>query len=247
MTARAQAWPLGSNKAPSPRRPSWFAPAPRREPAPTHFGAIPARSPGIPKTRSIPPKAAEPSPTAALHSRPPMAAEHDGSADAPYPPIAFVHAEHTCPPVVDYSEALATLTTALEQARASVESARREALDESEGELVRLAMAIAERIVGRELTVDPKIVTGWARQGIEALGSVDSVKCVVSSDVGDALEETSAWAPEGIELELMVDPTLPERSCEVRGRYGRVDAGLEARLDGLARSLGVDRKREDET
>lgn len=185
--------------------------------------------------------------TAALHSRPPMAAEHDASAEAPYPPIAFVHADHACPPVVDHSEALATLTAALEHARASVESARREALDETEGELVRLAMAIAERIVGRELTMDPKILCGWARQGIEALGSVDSVKCVVSADVGAALEETAAWAPEGIELELVVDPTLPPRSCEVRGRYGRVDAGIEARLDGLARTLGVERKVEDET
>lgn len=133
------------------------------------------------------------------------------------------------------------LTRGLEAARLSVEAARKEALLSSEREIVRLALAVAERVVGRAFEADPSMVAAWVKEGIAALAHEDSVRCVVSPRLGEILQAHGSFASLETPPDLVVDPRFDDVQCEIRGRYGRVDAGLEARLDAVASALGVER------
>lgn len=134
---------------------------------------------------------------------------------------------------------LEELTSALEAARASVERSRRELLASSEQQLVQLAVAIAKRVIGRELSSDGELVAGLAREGIKALGAEDSVTCAVSSKTAHALGVLGEWAPNKTRVDVIVDPTLRDGDCQIRGQYGSVDAGIEARLDAIVSLLGI--------
>jgi hypothetical protein len=133
------------------------------------------------------------------------------------------------------------LTRGLEAARASVEVARKEALQTSEREIVKLALAVAERVIGHAFHADPSMVASWVKEGIAALSHEDSVRCVVSPRIGEILQATNCFAGLEEQPDLVVDPRFDDVHCEIRGKYGRVDAGLAARLDAVASALGVER------
>jgi flagellar assembly protein FliH len=115
---------------------------------------------------------------------------------------------------------------------------RRDVLDSSEAELVRLALAIAERIVGRELAVDPELVVAWAKESIQTLGAGDDVVIALAPDVAASLPE-GAWADLDGTATVRTDSLLSEGSLEVRSPEGRVAAGAQARKDAVAEALGV--------
>lgn len=216
--------------------PSWMAPPLPAEPSLTSWAAPPP-APGLdprmlrqnmPRISVLP---AEPERTASGETSPPP------STSVPQVPLEEVRqivAEELgrIEPLVD------ELRRGLEACRASVEGARREALHESEQELVRLALAIAERVVGREIATNSRVVALWAREALESLGADDSVRCVVSPRVGEVLMSLEHWYGTGPQPDVVVDSRLGDLACEIRGRYGRVDAGLKARLAAVAAALG---------
>ena len=55
--------------------------------------------------------------------------------------------------------------------------------------MIELAVAIAERVVGKELTTSPSIVVDWAREGLATLGGDRVASLSVSPDVARALSE----------------------------------------------------------
>jgi flagellar biosynthesis/type III secretory pathway protein FliH len=114
--------------------------------------------------------------------------------------------------------------------------ARREALAAAERDLVHLALAIAGKVVGREIAADPAVLAGWAREGIAALGEQDRLTVAISPDLAARLPP-EAWAQALDGLAPVVDRALPPGGCEVRGAYGRVDAGLGPRLASVAEAL----------
>jgi flagellar biosynthesis/type III secretory pathway protein FliH len=139
---------------------------------------------------------------------------------------------------------VADLKAIVRSAAEQVVETRRRALQESERELVRLAFAIATRVVSREVDVDPTLVTAWAREGIDALGAHDRVTIALSPEVVEALEARGE-RPGLEELgEVVADPRLGRAECEVRGKFGRIDESVKARLDAVAAALELDQEEE---
>jgi flagellar assembly protein FliH len=116
---------------------------------------------------------------------------------------------------------------------------RRDVLEASEPELVRLAVAVAERVVGRELAVDPSLVVSWARDAIQALAAKDEVVIAVARDVAQIVP-AEAWAAIESQHKVQTEPLLAPGSVEVRAAEGAIAAGGPARLDAVAQALGVD-------
>ena len=121
----------------------------------------------------------------------------------------------------------------------SVEKMRRQVLEASEGDLVRLSLVIAEKVVGSELRTDPSIVSGWVHEGIDALVYDDQLEIVVSADVAETLNTESWTNGDGKPVELTVDPSLPAASCDLRGEFSHVKASAQARFAVIAAALGV--------
>jgi len=121
----------------------------------------------------------------------------------------------------------------------SVENIRRRVLEASESDLVRLSLVVAEKVVGRELQTDSTIVSGWVREGIDALVYDDQLDVVVSADVAETLKKEQWTDAEGKPIELAVDPSLPPASCDLRGEFSHVKVSVQARLAVIADALGV--------
>ncbi len=150
-------------------------------------------------------------------------AHHDGPvSDAAF---AALQAENTA-----LRAQLAELTVVLGRTR-------REVLARSEGELVRLSLAIAERVVRRELATDPGLVARWAREAVEALTSRDDLVVAVSPDLANALP-ADVWARAlAVPFRLEVDPSLGTARCEVRAGAAIVDASADGRMAAVRAEL----------
>jgi flagellar assembly protein FliH len=132
----------------------------------------------------------------------------------------------------------ASLAEALAAREPSREALRAEVLREAEPELVRLALAIAGRVVGRELRTDPALVVRWAREAVDALPARGTVTVALSPDLASGVPE-GAWREAlGDDHAVVLDPTRPSGTCEVRSGASTVESGPAARFDALREELG---------
>jgi flagellar assembly protein FliH len=121
-------------------------------------------------------------------------------------------------------------------------SARARILEDAEPEVVRLALSVAGRVIGREVAIDPPVVLGWVREGLSALPGRDAPALVVAPDIADAipLELLSEEVAGG---KVTVDATLRPGCCELREGATIVPIGAAERLAAISDALGVDKDR----
>jgi flagellar biosynthesis/type III secretory pathway protein FliH len=135
---------------------------------------------------------------------------------------------------------LARLTEANDALARDAETVRERVLAASEPELVRLACAVAGRVVGRELRADPALVVSWAREAVAALDGHEAATVVLAPDV-EAAVPAEAWARSlGADHAITVDPTLPPGAVSVRSGASTVDVGAAARLAAVTGDLFAD-------
>ena len=226
----APAW--GSFLEPEPTPPAWLS-ANANAPHPDDDLKVVVTTLSSVRPRSLPPDGRSPS----------MRPSHAGDL------LAEVELAGLRSPSLPAVEALsmelaaknAELREVVENAAEAVRAARRQALETSEESLVRLACVIADRVVGRELATDPSIIRGWVREGIETLATEDAVEVRVAPQLSAHLGAGEAELG-GVknEVDVVVDDRLEATQIEIRGRYGRVAAGMRARLDAVRDSLGLE-------
>lgn len=107
---------------------------------------------------------------------------------------------------------------------------------ESEGDLVKLAIAIAQRILRRELSVDPDAMTGIIRAGFEKLKRQEILRVRVHPAHHAAL---SAQLPaSGMrQPELVADPALPPGGLVFETSRGDLEASIDNQLREIERGL----------
>jgi hypothetical protein len=208
------------------RRPSWMArKMSTRPPAP----AAPTPIPSAPS--------AHPPPEAALEAAQPSVAPAAVPASEVFSiaPVVDIMASTV---IAQLSDDNAALRAQVAEMGAAMARLRRQILEASEGELVQLAVVIAERVVARELATEPDLVVHWARQAIDALAAKDEVVIAVAKDVANDVSAES-WAKLGIPHELLQDTQLAPGVVEVRTPQGIVAVNAEARLQAVATALGA--------
>jgi flagellar assembly protein FliH len=106
---------------------------------------------------------------------------------------------------------------------------------EAEPELVRLALAIARRIMRRELSVDPHSLLGLLKAGLEKIESAETYRVRVHPDdvpiVAGLLE--GAARP----IEVAADPGLTVGGVIFDTSKGSIDVGLETQLKEIERGF----------
>lgn len=106
----------------------------------------------------------------------------------------------------------------------------------AERELVRLAVAMAERILRREINVDRDLLVVMARVAIDRLGE-HAVATVHLNPDDHELVIAQRDAGSGKAIELVADPHVPRGGCVVRSNFGTIDVGIDAQMRELAREL----------
>jgi flagellar assembly protein FliH len=106
---------------------------------------------------------------------------------------------------------------------------------EAEPELVRLALAIARRIMRRELTVDPDSLLGLLKAGLEKIESAEAHRVRVNPEHAStvaALLEGSARP-----IEVTAEPGLPVGAVIFETSRGSIDVGMETQLKEIERGF----------
>lgn len=131
--------------------------------------------------------------------------------------------------------ALAALHAASEQLHAQQDRC----LEQAQAETVRLAVAIAERLLDRTLTTHPESVVDLVRSALQ--WSVGAERLSIRLHPADAELVTSAAATlqtaTDATLEFVADESLTRGDCVVEAPNGRVDARREILLQRITDEL----------
>lgn len=136
-------------------------------------------------------------------------------------------------PAVD-DEALATLTRAVRE----ITTLRDEIFATTEQQLVELVGLVVRRVVAREVSVNPRLLRGLVREGLEALGAHDRVAVRIGPGFADVRRELETeLSQEGTHCAVSVDASLDRFACIVQTELGQVDESVESRLSALLDAL----------
>jgi flagellar assembly protein FliH len=114
---------------------------------------------------------------------------------------------------------------------------RAQMIYQTERQMVQLALAIARRIVHREVTLDPDLLVAMARVAMERLGETAQVKVRLHPDDynGAGAERVAELA--GSNVMILADSHLSRGGCRIESDMGILDAGVDAQLAEIARAL----------
>lgn len=118
---------------------------------------------------------------------------------------------------------------------------RADILKASEEIIIRLSLAVAKKIVEREIQQDPGIVVDLVKNIVELLSDADSIKVLVNPIDYERLvnNQYSITAPgQGIgSVELVSDERITPGGCIAESELGSIDGRLETRIDNLQSAL----------
>ena len=105
-----------------------------------------------------------------------------------------------------------------------------------ESEVVRLALAIAARVLHREVKLDPLLLTGVVRVALEKVAKDSAVVLSVPTD------ELEMWqgvfvANRDSAVRVVGDEQLGVGECVLETNVGRVELGVSAQLDEIERGF----------
>jgi len=138
-----------------------------------------------------------------------------------------------------YEKAAAAARPVMEKlatAIADIGAMRARVRGEAEQDLVTLSLAIARRILRREISVDPDAVQGLVRSALEKLQSRDITRVRVFPGHEDAVRRCLAAAHAG-SVELLPDPAMQAGDILVETSRGNLDASVETQLREIERGF----------
>jgi flagellar assembly protein FliH len=147
-----------------------------------------------------------------------------------------------------YAEAQQVVDSQLSEILADVHSiadsaveAKSRFLRESQAEMGRLAVAIAKKIIGKELTVNPRAVTDIVAQTIEAANVQGACYIRVNPQdyeiLGPLWDAIPSLQPPGHTWELVADKHISRGSCLIETNGGIIDARLETQLAQVSAAI----------
>jgi len=110
-------------------------------------------------------------------------------------------------------------------------------LRQSERDIVRLAIAIAERILRQEVRVNRQALATMARAAAQKLGDHSVVTVQLNADDLRALTEGGGGTTDDSPVRLVADPAIPAGGCVVHSTFGTIDISLDAQIREIERDL----------
>jgi flagellar assembly protein FliH len=107
-----------------------------------------------------------------------------------------------------------------------------------EQEVVRLALAVAARILRREAQMDPLLLTGAVRVALGQLAATSEVRIRVPANEADLWTETIAHLPNlAIKPQVVAEEGMLLGDCVVESKAGSVDLGVRSQLGEIERGF----------
>lgn len=137
----------------------------------------------------------------------------------------------------EYSEMLTEACSILEQSY----KLKQQIIQESEPFLIELSTSIAEKIIGRQLSLEPE----WVKELIQKVLARRREKgiitlCIAPSQfayIQDAREELLTSIDSQAELEIIPDSSVQDHGCVIRSSFGSIDARIDTQLKEIKSAL----------
>jgi flagellar assembly protein FliH len=137
----------------------------------------------------------------------------------------------------EYDEMLKEARTILEQSY----TLKQQIIQESEPFLIELSTSIAEKIIGRQLTLTPEWVIDSIKKVLTRRRERGRITlCVAPSHfayIQDAREELLTSIDSQAELEIIPDSSVRDHGCVIRSSFGSVDARIDTQLKEIKLAL----------
>jgi len=108
-------------------------------------------------------------------------------------------------------------------------------------DLIKLAIALAERIVKKEIAVDPDVVKANVQKAVELSIQKSDIEVVVNPADRELLEDYAGYITETFarikRVNIVTDDSITLGGCLVRSGGGVVDMQIETQLDEIKRRL----------
>ncbi len=116
--------------------------------------------------------------------------------------------------------------------------ARDQYLRRVEGEVVKLALAVAARILRREAQMDPLLLTGAVRVALGQLSATTEVRLRVPACDLELWREAIAHLPNlAVKPEVLAGEGLRLGECVIESNLGTVDLGIRSQLGEIERGF----------
>jgi flagellar assembly protein FliH len=115
---------------------------------------------------------------------------------------------------------------------------RAEMIHQTERQMVQLALAIARRIVHREVSLNQDLLIAMARVALDRLG--DSAQVTVKLNPEEFAATGAARVAQlgsSAHVTVVSDSRVPRGGCRVESALGTMDAGVDAQLQEIAYAL----------
>lgn len=108
---------------------------------------------------------------------------------------------------------------------------------QAERQLVELSLAIARRVLHREVSVDPELAAALAHVALERLGSTAPAVIRLHPDdyTNVTGQDRDMWS--GRAVKVVPDPAVARGGCRVESEFGYIDASVDAQMDEMARAM----------
>lgn len=132
----------------------------------------------------------------------------------------------------------------LQEAAQTLEQAyilKQEIIQESEPFLIEMSCSIAEKIIGRQLSLEPQWVTEMIRKVLARRREKGMIALCVSpsqfSYIQDARDELLLHIDSQAELQIIPDGSVQDHGCVIRSSFGSIDARIDTQLNEIKQAL----------
>jgi flagellar assembly protein FliH len=108
---------------------------------------------------------------------------------------------------------------------------------QAEADLLKLALAIARRILHRELAVDPAAMRGLIQAALEKLQSQEIYRVRIHPAQEPLVRSMLEHNPQARRIEFQSDPTLDRGAAVFETARGNLDASVETQLREIEQGL----------
>jgi flagellar assembly protein FliH len=110
-------------------------------------------------------------------------------------------------------------------------------IHQTERQMVELALAVARRVVHREIALDRDLLIAIARVALDRLGENVQVTVRLHPEEFEATGAARVAASAGGSVTFVPDARVGRGGCRIESDMGMLDAGVDAQIQEIARAL----------
>ena len=114
---------------------------------------------------------------------------------------------------------------------------RAEMIRHTERQMVQLSLAVARRVVHREVSLDADLLLAMMRVALDRLSEAAKITVRLHPLDHQSVSAAMAGAPQGGQVTLAPDQRVPRGGCRIESEFGDIDAGVDAQIQEIARAL----------